>query len=44
MTQPKLAMLIDALSAGANAYMPSNNESGSTSERGEVELLLGIHK
>jgi hypothetical protein len=44
MTQPKLAMLIDALSAGANVYIPSNNESGSTSERGEVELLLGVHK
>ncbi|KIM29480.1 hypothetical protein M408DRAFT_67731 [Serendipita vermifera MAFF 305830] len=44
MTQSKLAMLIDALSAGANNYMPSNNGTGSTSGQSEVELLLGVHK
>lgn len=44
MTQSKLSMLIDALSTGANVYMPSNNGTGSTSERSEVELLLGVHK
>lgn len=40
MTKPKLAMLIDALTAGTNLYMPTSN-GASTAETSEVNLLLG---
>jgi hypothetical protein len=40
MTKPKLAMLIDALAAGTNLYMPTSN-GASTAGTSEVNLLLG---
>ncbi|KAG8807122.1 hypothetical protein FRC17_004641 [Serendipita sp. 399] len=43
MTKPKLSMLIDALAAGTNIYLPTTND-GSTTRIDEAEILLGLKK